>query len=117
MKAFLIWVVSYIVKRWVLRFPSNWSNSEQVRVFIVHNGDTLRLLSEQTETNIDDRLVEYVVALANNKIAWNLAFNTIVQVVNDGSEGALLPDGETDAVRPLRTLLARIRNWLSEAGA
>jgi len=117
MKAFLIWIVGYIVKTWVFRFPKDWSNSEQVRMFIVHNGDTFRLIAKQTETNIDDRLVDYLIAVSNNKIAWNLAFNAIVRVVDDGNDDALLPDNETDVVRPLRTLFARIRNRLSEQGA
>jgi len=121
MKTILIWLVGYIVRR-LLRFPNNWFDSEQVRIFIVHNGETVRALVQQTETHVDDDAVDYVLMLANNKMAWDIAFNAIIRVRSTCS-GVVhpmpspLPDSETDVVRPVRALLDRIRHRLSEAGA
>ena len=120
-KAILVWAISYMM-RWLIRFPNDWSNSEQVRMFVVHNGDMVRALVKQTETHIDDDFVDYVLMLANNKMAWDIAFNAIIRVKASGSDGTAvlptpLPDSETDVVRPIRALLDRIRNRLSEQGA
>ena len=120
MKAILIWAISYMVRQ-LIRFPNDWNNSEQVRVFFVHNGDIVRTLVKQTETHIDDDFVDYVLMLANNKMAWDIAFNAIIRVKANGNDGGIilpnpLPDSETDVVRPIRALLARIRSRLSESG-
>ena len=119
-KEFLIWLAGYIVRQ-LIRFPNDWSNSEQVRMFVIHNWDTVRALVQQTETHIDDDLVDYVLVLANNKVAWDLAFNTIIRIKANGNDGGVilpnpLPGSETDVVRPTRALLARIRSRLSESG-
>jgi len=113
MKAFLIWAVGYVIKKWLFRFPSDWGNSDQVRLFILSHGDTMRTLALQTETNVDDKLVEYVLTLASNKAAWDLAFGMILKATDNGKETIPVPDGNKDIVRPLRALLDRMRNRLS----
>ena len=122
MKTILVQIVGYIIKNWIFRFPSDWKDSEQVRLFILRYGAMLRLLAQCTVTDKDDKVVDYAIALANNKMAWDLAYGAINRITDTGNDGGIipptpLPDNETDMVRPIRALLARIRNRLSEAGA
>ena len=121
-KIFLAWGVGYVIKTWLLRLPSDWQNSEQVRVFFLYHGNTLKLLVKFTETTVDDKLVDSVVAAANNKMLWDFLFNATFGTPAVGTDGEKvppipLPDGGEEMVRPLRALLDRIRNRLAVTGA
>ena len=85
-------VVLFVVRRWSLlmsfltfpKLPDDWTDKEKVRVFVVAfaTSDATRELTALTPTQWDDHTRALVAALANQKVLWDLVWDTLYRADN-----------------------------------
>lgn len=90
-------LVENIIIRRLQRLIPDWSNAEEVRLFAVKVVAVLDGLAEETETEVDDLILDGVAKFLENQQAWGTLYSLLLDLLGDDA-GSVAEDSRVSVL-------------------